>query len=175
MSSNWPKRIGCHASQIDPLDGNLEGNTPARRPQTVAIRHCDGNQQTDVNREHIMVNSYRSAQLVRASKVQQRELPAITRKSPMSQIGWQLGSMVGSTIISLVFTAALASDFHENELPVQVHDPQIGQAFNVPYRLTDTNHFLVRVRINGKGPFNFLVDSGAPACSLQPRPPRKLA
>src|SRR5262245_51461310 len=42
-------------------------------------------------------------------------------------------------------------------------DPQIGQSFKVPYRLTDTNHFLVRVRINGKGPFNFLVDSGAPA------------
>ncbi|AMV40815.1 PDZ domain-containing protein [Planctomyces sp. SH-PL62] len=44
-----------------------------------------------------------------------------------------------------------------------VKDPQIGRAFRVPYRLTDTNHFLVRVRINGKGPFNFLVDSGAPA------------
>ncbi len=43
------------------------------------------------------------------------------------------------------------------------HDPQIGQSFQVPYRLTDTNHFLVRVRVNGKGPFNFLVDSGAPA------------
>src|SRR6516165_11848081 len=42
-------------------------------------------------------------------------------------------------------------------------DPQIGQSFQVPYRLTDTNHFLVRVRIDGKGPFNFLVDSGAPA------------
>jgi hypothetical protein len=42
-------------------------------------------------------------------------------------------------------------------------DPQVGQSFRVPYRLTETNHFLVRVRINGKGPFNFLVDSGAPA------------
>ncbi|QEH39209.1 PDZ domain (Also known as DHR or GLGF) [Aquisphaera giovannonii] len=42
-------------------------------------------------------------------------------------------------------------------------DPQVGRSFRVPYRLTDTNHFLVRVRINGKGPFNFLVDSGAPA------------
>ena len=40
---------------------------------------------------------------------------------------------------------------------------QVGQSFQVPYRLTDTNHFLVRVRLNGKGPFNFLVDSGAPA------------
>ena len=42
-------------------------------------------------------------------------------------------------------------------------DSQVGHSFQVPYRLTDTNHFLVRVRINGKGPFNFLVDSGAPA------------
>jgi hypothetical protein len=44
-----------------------------------------------------------------------------------------------------------------------LHDPQLGQSFRIPYRLTDTNHFLVRVRLNGKGPFNFLVDSGAPA------------
>jgi hypothetical protein len=42
-------------------------------------------------------------------------------------------------------------------------DPQIGQSFRVPYRRTLTNHYLVRVRINGKGPFNFLVDTGAPA------------
>ena len=42
-------------------------------------------------------------------------------------------------------------------------DPQVGRSFRVPYRLTNTNHYLVRVRINGKGPFNFLVDSGAPA------------
>lgn len=40
---------------------------------------------------------------------------------------------------------------------------QPGDAFRIPYRLTDTNHYLVRVRLNGKGPFNFLVDSGAPA------------
>jgi hypothetical protein len=49
------------------------------------------------------------------------------------------------------------------EPPQAKHDTQIGRSFQVPYRLTDTNHFLVRVRINGKGPFNFLVDSGAPA------------
>lgn len=39
----------------------------------------------------------------------------------------------------------------------------LGASFPIPYRLTETNHYLVRVRINGKGPFNFLVDSGAPA------------
>lgn len=42
-------------------------------------------------------------------------------------------------------------------------DSQIGQAFRVPYKRTLTNHYLVRCRINGKGPFNFLVDTGAPA------------
>jgi serine protease DegQ len=32
----------------------------------------------------------------------------------------------------------------------------------VPYRLTETQHVLVRVKINGKGPFNFIVDTGCP-------------
>ena len=57
---------------------------------------------------------------------------------------------------------------------MQVHDPQIGQSFQVPYRLTDTNHFLVRVRINGKGPFNFLVDSGAPALFIATETAKKI-
>lgn len=46
---------------------------------------------------------------------------------------------------------------------VKAPDPDIGKSFRVPYTLTQTNHWLVRVKINGKGPFNFLVDSGAPA------------
>jgi hypothetical protein len=33
----------------------------------------------------------------------------------------------------------------------------------VPYRLTPTQHVLVRAKINGKGPFNFILDTGAPA------------
>jgi hypothetical protein len=33
----------------------------------------------------------------------------------------------------------------------------------VPYKLTDTKHVMVRVKINGKGPFNFIMDTGAPA------------
>jgi hypothetical protein len=41
-------------------------------------------------------------------------------------------------------------------------DPEVGKSYLIPYRMTDTNHFLVRVRIDGKGPFNFLVDTGAP-------------
>jgi hypothetical protein len=65
---------------------------------------------------------------------------------------------------TLALTLGLALDARlDAGPPAPKSDPQIGQAFQVPYRLTDTNHFLVRVRINGKGPFNFLVDSGAPA------------
>lgn len=45
-------------------------------------------------------------------------------------------------------------------------DLQVGQSFRIPYRLTETNHFIVRTRINGKGPFNLVVDTGAPALFL---------
>ena len=33
----------------------------------------------------------------------------------------------------------------------------------VPYKLTETKHVMVRVKINGKGPFNLILDTGAPA------------
>lgn len=32
----------------------------------------------------------------------------------------------------------------------------------VPFRRTVTQHIMVRAKINGKGPFNFIVDTGAP-------------
>ncbi len=38
-----------------------------------------------------------------------------------------------------------------------------AKTFQVPYRLTVPKHILVRAKINGKGPFNFLLDTGAPA------------
>ncbi|HZW29970.1 MAG TPA: PDZ domain-containing protein [Isosphaeraceae bacterium] len=77
----------------------------------------------------------------------------------MTRIVWRLG--LALVVTALALTAALALDPPGGGPPPR--DPQIGQSFRVPYRLSDTNHFLVRVRINGKGPFNFLVDSGAPA------------
>ncbi|MCY2933232.1 MAG: PDZ domain-containing protein [Planctomycetota bacterium] len=45
-------------------------------------------------------------------------------------------------------------------------DPQTGQSFEVPYILTQTNHFVVRAIINGKGPFHLVVDTGAPGLFL---------
>jgi hypothetical protein len=38
-----------------------------------------------------------------------------------------------------------------------------GSVYHVPYRLADTKHLLVRAKLNGKGPYNFIVDTGAPA------------
>jgi hypothetical protein len=43
---------------------------------------------------------------------------------------------------------------------------QVGQSFEVPYLLTQTNHFVVRALINGKGPFHLVVDTGAPGLFL---------
>jgi serine protease DegQ len=41
--------------------------------------------------------------------------------------------------------------------------PDKPEAFDVPYRLTVPKHILVRAKINGKGPYNFILDTGAPA------------
>ena len=49
----------------------------------------------------------------------------------------------------------------------------VGSSFRIPYQLTQTNHSLVRVKINGKGPFNFLVDTGAPALYVSTETARK--
>jgi hypothetical protein len=69
--------------------------------------------------------------------------------------------LASGVVVTLTAAAALTAQ-QRGEQPARAADPQIGRSFQVPYRLTDTNHFLVRVRLNGKGPFNFLVDSGAP-------------
>jgi PDZ domain/Aspartyl protease len=75
----------------------------------------------------------------------------------------KLWSMFASLMLAALLAVVVVKAGQKPEPGNADHDPQIGQAFQVPYRLTDTNHFLVRVRINRKGPFNFLVDSGAPA------------
>jgi hypothetical protein len=41
-----------------------------------------------------------------------------------------------------------------------------NKRYDIPYRLTDTKHVMVRVKVNGKGPFNMILDTGAPAIFL---------
>jgi hypothetical protein len=49
-----------------------------------------------------------------------------------------------------------------------------GKTYHVPYRLTDTGHVLVRVKINGKGPYNYIIDTGAPVTFIPPSAAKKL-
>jgi hypothetical protein len=49
--------------------------------------------------------------------------------------------------------------------------PPPAKPVEIPYRLTDTKHVLVRAKLNGKGPYNFILDTGAPAVFI----PKKLA
>jgi hypothetical protein len=59
----------------------------------------------------------------------------------------------------LLLSLALAHADEPAKLAPKKFDTKPGL---VPFRLTDTHHTLVRVKINGKGPFNFVVDTGCP-------------
>jgi predicted aspartyl protease len=85
----------------------------------------------------------------------------------MTPTVWRLGAVLAAAAMAATLTLVPPG-------ARAVRDPQVGQSFRVPYRLTDTNHFLVRVRINGKGPFNFLVDSGAPALFVATETAKKI-
>jgi hypothetical protein len=67
--------------------------------------------------------------------------------------------------LSLALFLALPTFLHADE-PKKIDTKKeailLGKPGLVPYRLTDTHHTLVRVKINGKGPFNFVVDTGCP-------------
>jgi hypothetical protein len=91
----------------------------------------------------------------------------------MTRIAWRLLSMPAAAALALILTV-VSSSLSEGRAEPPAPDPQIGRSFQVPYRLTDTNHFLVRARINGKGPFNFLVDSGAPALFISTETAKKV-
>jgi len=58
--------------------------------------------------------------------------------------------------------------------PAEEAKKPAGASYQVPYRVTDTRHVLVRARINGKGPFHFIVDTGAPSMFIGTAASRKL-
>ena len=60
--------------------------------------------------------------------------------------------------------------------PVKADDPKKpeGKTYQVPYRMTNFNHFMVRAKINGQGPFNFIVDTGAPAMFIATKPAEQI-
>lgn len=50
-----------------------------------------------------------------------------------------------------------------SSLPAQEKAENVGKTWQVPYRLTIPKHVMIRAKINGKGPYNFILDTGAPA------------
>lgn len=47
--------------------------------------------------------------------------------------------------------------------PLRADEAKKPESYQVPYRLSDSRHLVVRAKINSKGPFNLIVDTGAPA------------
>ena len=52
--------------------------------------------------------------------------------------------------------------------------PKAETSYEIPYKLTDTKHVMVRVKLNGKGPFNFILDTGAPAMIMSEEVAKKI-
>lgn len=44
-----------------------------------------------------------------------------------------------------------------------------SKSYKIPYRMTIPRHIVVRAKLNGKGPFNFILDTGAPALFVATR------
>jgi hypothetical protein len=61
---------------------------------------------------------------------------------------WPIGLLFVALVVS-----ARADDARKSE----------PGTFKVPFTQTETKHILVRAKINGKGPYNFIMDTGAPA------------
>lgn len=97
-----------------------------------------------------------------------------TKTHPASP-AWPAFGLAAAVAATLAAAAALAPP-DANANAQEKDDPRgVGRAFVVPYIRSDTNHYLVRVRLNGKGPFNFLVDTGAPALYVSTEAARKIA
>jgi hypothetical protein len=65
--------------------------------------------------------------------------------------------------IIFLLLLALGSPVHADE----ARPKSSARTYLVPYRLTDTFHVLVRAKINGHGPYNFIIDTGAPAMFIE--------
>src|SRR4051794_38380388 len=68
-------------------------------------------------------------------------------------------------ILPLLFAlpgeAAPRADTSPN--PNKVDKARGAKTYEIPYKTTIPKHIVVRAKINGKGPFNFILDTGAPA------------
>jgi membrane-associated protease RseP (regulator of RpoE activity) len=70
--------------------------------------------------------------------------------------------MIRRCLLAFLVLAAGALAWADEPATKKDEPKKAHAAVAVPYRLTDTHHVMVRAKINGKGPFNFIVDTGCP-------------
>jgi len=66
-------------------------------------------------------------------------------------------------LLPRIAALAAAAPLRAADNPPKTTTVEATRAVEIPYRLTETQHVMVRVKLNGKGPFNFILDTGAPA------------
>jgi|GEM_PF-976075 len=100
-----------------------------------------------------------------------RQVGWLTRTTLLATLTWLLAFQPGQAAPPAVAPAQELLRAASNNDP---KERGVGTTYQVPYRLSDTNHFLVRVRINGRGPSNFLVDTGAPIVVVSTETAKKI-
>src|SRR5690242_14217819 len=83
--------------------------------------------------------------------------------------------MIGRWMLAFALVG-LAASVWAQEPAKNKNEPAKDEACPVivPYRLTNTHHVMVRAKINGKGPFNFIVDTGCPVLIVSSEVGKKL-
>jgi hypothetical protein len=75
----------------------------------------------------------------------------------------------GAVLAALCLAPLAVADDGPKDAPKKA-----ATTYDVPYRLTVPKHILLRAKINGKGPFNFIMDTGAPALFVSTKACEKL-
>jgi PDZ domain/Aspartyl protease len=76
--------------------------------------------------------------------------------------------LVAAVALAGLLTAGLAGAAEG-----QAAKKDTAKSYRVPYKLTVPRHIVVRVKLNGKGPFNFILDTGAPALIVSTKAAKK--
>lgn len=90
-----------------------------------------------------------------------------------SRSGLAARGLIAAAAALILFLVSVPTPLHA-EQPKKPEPHKKTEVYKVPYQLSETQHIVVRAKINGKGPFNFVVDTGAPALILGTEPAKKL-
>jgi hypothetical protein len=72
----------------------------------------------------------------------------------------------GLTLICLLFVAHLAGRTDERNRDDRKSEPRKTEAVTVPFEMLRTGHIAVMIKVNGKGPYRVIFDTGAPISLL---------